>query len=118
MRESAGAVTGPLITHARLRKLSFTGSTPVGTNLLKSAADQVLRVSMEMAAVALLLGSFGQTSRHTDRLRLVYALVCARRAEADRSARTPRCCGGPGQPVRGPPDRARGRHPLPSGQCG
>ncbi|MBC7724061.1 MAG: NAD-dependent succinate-semialdehyde dehydrogenase [Burkholderiaceae bacterium] len=49
---SAGAVTGPLITDPRLRKLSFTGSTPVGRNLLKSAADQVLRVSMELGGNA------------------------------------------------------------------
>lgn len=52
---SAGAVTGPLITDPRLRKLSFTGSTPVGINLLKSAAHQVLRVSMELGGNAPLI---------------------------------------------------------------
>jgi succinate-semialdehyde dehydrogenase/glutarate-semialdehyde dehydrogenase len=52
---SAGAVTGPLIADPRLRKLSFTGSTPVGINLLKSAADQVLRVSMELGGNAPLI---------------------------------------------------------------
>src|SRR4029453_16518004 len=37
---------------ARLRKLSFTGSTPVGKALLKDAADQVLRTSMELGGNA------------------------------------------------------------------
>ena len=51
----AGAVTGPLITDPRLRKLSFTGSTEVGRRLIASAADQVLRVSMELGGNAPLL---------------------------------------------------------------
>ncbi len=33
---------------SRLRKVSFTGSTPVGKTLLKAAADNVLRTSMEL----------------------------------------------------------------------
>ncbi|TFC96050.1 MULTISPECIES: NAD-dependent succinate-semialdehyde dehydrogenase [Cryobacterium] len=49
---SAGAVTGPLIQDPRLRKLSFTGSTEVGRRLIKDAADQVLRVSMELGGNA------------------------------------------------------------------
>ena len=49
---NAGAVTGPLIKDARLRKLSFTGSTEVGRNLLKDAADQILRTSMELGGNA------------------------------------------------------------------
>ncbi|TDW26928.1 NAD-dependent succinate-semialdehyde dehydrogenase [Cryobacterium psychrophilum] len=49
---SAGAVTGPLIADSRLRKLSFTGSTEVGRRLIKTAADQVLRVSMELGGNA------------------------------------------------------------------
>ncbi|TFC18624.1 NAD-dependent succinate-semialdehyde dehydrogenase [Cryobacterium algoritolerans] len=49
---SPGAVTGPLIKDARLRKLSFTGSTGVGRRLIKDAADQVLRVSMELGGNA------------------------------------------------------------------
>lgn len=49
---SPGAVTGPLIKDARLRKLSFTGSTEVGRRLIKDAADQVLRVSMELGGNA------------------------------------------------------------------
>ena len=48
----AGAVTGPLITDPRLRKLSFTGSTEVGRRLIADAAHQVLRVSMELGGNA------------------------------------------------------------------
>lgn len=48
----AGAVTGPLITDPRLRKLSFTGSTQVGRRLIADAAHQVLRVSMELGGNA------------------------------------------------------------------
>jgi succinate-semialdehyde dehydrogenase / glutarate-semialdehyde dehydrogenase len=49
---NAGAVTGPLLKDARLRKLSFTGSTEVGRSLLRDAADQVLRTSMELGGNA------------------------------------------------------------------
>ena len=52
---NAGDVTGPLIADPRLRKLSFTGSTEVGRRLIASAADQVLRVSMELGGNAPLL---------------------------------------------------------------
>lgn len=48
----AGAVTGPLLKDSRLRKLSFTGSTEVGRKLIAAAADQVLRVSMELGGNA------------------------------------------------------------------
>ncbi|MFE5703443.1 NAD-dependent succinate-semialdehyde dehydrogenase [Rhodococcus koreensis] len=48
----AGAVTGPLITDPRLRKLSFTGSTEVGRRLLADSAQQVLRTSMELGGNA------------------------------------------------------------------
>ncbi|MGQ0632947.1 MAG: NAD-dependent succinate-semialdehyde dehydrogenase [Sporichthyaceae bacterium] len=48
----AGAVTNPLLADARLRKLTFTGSTPVGRALLARAADQILRVSMELGGNA------------------------------------------------------------------
>ncbi|MEJ5866992.1 NAD-dependent succinate-semialdehyde dehydrogenase [Pseudokineococcus sp. 5B2Z-1] len=48
----AGEVTGPLIADPRLRKLSFTGSTAVGKQLLKQAADGVLRTSMELGGNA------------------------------------------------------------------
>ncbi|MFJ5986437.1 NAD-dependent succinate-semialdehyde dehydrogenase [Lentzea sp. NPDC092896] len=47
-----GAVTGPLLTDPRLRKLSFTGSTAVGRKLIAQSADQVLRVSMELGGNA------------------------------------------------------------------
>ncbi|HWM16605.1 MAG TPA: NAD-dependent succinate-semialdehyde dehydrogenase [Microbacterium sp.] len=49
---SSGAVSEPIITDPRLRKLSFTGSTPVGQALLKQAADGVLRTSMELGGNA------------------------------------------------------------------
>ncbi|MHA7292249.1 NAD-dependent succinate-semialdehyde dehydrogenase [Arthrobacter sp. HLT1-21] len=48
----AQGVTGPLIEDPRLRKLSFTGSTPVGRNLLAAAAQNVLRTSMELGGNA------------------------------------------------------------------
>jgi len=48
----AGAVMEPLIRDGRLRKLSFTGSTEVGRKLIAQAADQVLRVSMELGGNA------------------------------------------------------------------
>jgi succinate-semialdehyde dehydrogenase/glutarate-semialdehyde dehydrogenase len=51
----AGQVTGPLISDPRLRKLSFTGSTEVGRVLIRQAADQVLRISMELGGNAPLL---------------------------------------------------------------
>ncbi len=49
---SAGATTGPVIQDARLRKLSFTGSTEVGRQLISAAAPNVLRVSMELGGNA------------------------------------------------------------------
>ncbi len=49
---SAGRLTNPMITDARLRKLSFTGSTEVGRALVKDAADQLLRTSMELGGNA------------------------------------------------------------------
>lgn len=48
----AREVTAPLLKDGRLRKLSFTGSTPVGRALLKDSADQVLRTSMELGGNA------------------------------------------------------------------
>ncbi|NJC21763.1 succinate-semialdehyde dehydrogenase/glutarate-semialdehyde dehydrogenase [Arthrobacter pigmenti] len=48
----AGGVTGPLIKDTRLRKLSFTGSTPVGRRLLADASETVLRTSMELGGNA------------------------------------------------------------------
>jgi succinate-semialdehyde dehydrogenase/glutarate-semialdehyde dehydrogenase len=49
---SAGEVTSPIINDSRLRKLSFTGSTPVGKMLLRDASEQVLRTSMELGGNA------------------------------------------------------------------
>ncbi|WP_062077817.1 NAD-dependent succinate-semialdehyde dehydrogenase [Demequina globuliformis] len=46
------AVSEPLIRDPRLRKLSFTGSTPVGVSLLEQAATHVLRTSMELGGNA------------------------------------------------------------------
>ncbi|HET6294583.1 MAG TPA: NAD-dependent succinate-semialdehyde dehydrogenase [Kribbella sp.] len=48
----AGGVMEPLIRDDRTRKLSFTGSTPVGVKLLEQAAGQVLRTSMELGGNA------------------------------------------------------------------
>jgi succinate-semialdehyde dehydrogenase / glutarate-semialdehyde dehydrogenase len=46
------AVSEAILRDPRLRKLSFTGSTPVGQALLKQAADGVLRTSMELGGNA------------------------------------------------------------------
>ena len=48
----SGDVSEPLITDPRLRKLSFTGSTEVGRVLMRQAADQVLKTSMELGGNA------------------------------------------------------------------
>ncbi|KZX21342.1 NAD-dependent succinate-semialdehyde dehydrogenase [Rathayibacter tanaceti] len=49
---SAGAVSAPILSDPRLRKLSFTGSTPVGRTLLQQASENVLRTSMELGGNA------------------------------------------------------------------
>ncbi|AKK04202.1 NAD-dependent succinate-semialdehyde dehydrogenase [Corynebacterium epidermidicanis] len=49
---SASAISNPLMADPRLRKVSFTGSTPVGQKLLEAAAGQVLRTSMELGGNA------------------------------------------------------------------
>jgi succinate-semialdehyde dehydrogenase/glutarate-semialdehyde dehydrogenase len=49
---SAAEVSGPLLQDSRLRKVSFTGSTPVGKSLLADAAQNVLRASMELGGNA------------------------------------------------------------------
>src|ERR671917_1164464 len=49
---ASSAVSEPLITDPRLRKLTFTGSTPVGKKLMEQAAQNVLRVSMELGGNA------------------------------------------------------------------
>ncbi|MGO1798236.1 MAG: NAD-dependent succinate-semialdehyde dehydrogenase, partial [Microbacterium gubbeenense] len=49
---SSSRVSAPIIGDDRLRKLSFTGSTPVGKRLIAQAAENVLRVSMELGGNA------------------------------------------------------------------
>jgi succinate-semialdehyde dehydrogenase / glutarate-semialdehyde dehydrogenase len=49
---SSSAVTKPLLSDFRLRKLSFTGSTEVGRMLVEQAAEHLLRVSMELGGNA------------------------------------------------------------------
>jgi succinate-semialdehyde dehydrogenase/glutarate-semialdehyde dehydrogenase len=49
---SSGSVMEPLIKDPRLRKLSFTGSTPVGQKLMEQASDQLLKLSMELGGNA------------------------------------------------------------------
>jgi len=49
---ASAAVSEPIIADPRLRKISFTGSTAVGRRLLKQAADNVLRTSMELGGNA------------------------------------------------------------------
>jgi succinate-semialdehyde dehydrogenase / glutarate-semialdehyde dehydrogenase len=46
------AVVSPLLRDPRVRKLSFTGSTGVGRELIKQGADQILRMSMELGGNA------------------------------------------------------------------
>jgi succinate-semialdehyde dehydrogenase / glutarate-semialdehyde dehydrogenase len=48
----AGATTGPIIADPRLRKLSFTGSTEVGRQLMSLASEHLLRLSMELGGNA------------------------------------------------------------------
>ena len=44
-----GPVAGaPLVTHPRVRKIAFTGSAEVGRLIMRSAADQLKRVSLEL----------------------------------------------------------------------
>jgi succinate-semialdehyde dehydrogenase / glutarate-semialdehyde dehydrogenase len=47
-----GAVMTPVLADPRVRKLSFTGSTGVGRHLLRQAADNVLKCSMELGGNA------------------------------------------------------------------
>jgi succinate-semialdehyde dehydrogenase/glutarate-semialdehyde dehydrogenase len=49
---SSGEIMEPLIRDPRLRKMSFTGSTPVGRKLIEQSAEQVLKVSMELGGNA------------------------------------------------------------------
>jgi succinate-semialdehyde dehydrogenase/glutarate-semialdehyde dehydrogenase len=49
---ASGPLSEAIIQDPRLRKLSFTGSTPVGQRLLQQAASGVLRTSMELGGNA------------------------------------------------------------------
>ncbi|MEV4536715.1 NAD-dependent succinate-semialdehyde dehydrogenase [Asanoa sp. NPDC049518] len=51
----SGPVVSALLADPRTRKLSFTGSTEVGRVLLRQAADNVLRTSMELGGNAALI---------------------------------------------------------------
>jgi len=48
----SGPTVGPLLADPRLRKLSFTGSTEVGQKLMGQAADNLLRISLELGGNA------------------------------------------------------------------
>ncbi|WP_338751374.1 NAD-dependent succinate-semialdehyde dehydrogenase [Janibacter alittae] len=48
----SGEVSEPIIRDPRLRKLTFTGSTPVGRKLLEQSSEQLLRTSMELGGNA------------------------------------------------------------------
>ncbi|MFR9753025.1 NAD-dependent succinate-semialdehyde dehydrogenase [Nocardia sp. 004] len=48
----SSAVTQPLLDDARLRKLTFTGSTEVGKTLVEKSAHRLLRTSMELGGNA------------------------------------------------------------------
>ncbi|MCT1556755.1 NAD-dependent succinate-semialdehyde dehydrogenase [Helcobacillus massiliensis] len=50
--KDSGALSSTLMADPRLRKVSFTGSTAVGKDLLKLAADGVLKSSMELGGNA------------------------------------------------------------------
>ena len=49
---SSSAVSKPIISDPRLRKLTFTGSTEVGRKLIEQTAEGVLKTSMELGGNA------------------------------------------------------------------
>jgi succinate-semialdehyde dehydrogenase/glutarate-semialdehyde dehydrogenase len=49
---SSSAVSKPIISDPRLRKLTFTGSTEVGRKLIEQSAEGILRTSMELGGNA------------------------------------------------------------------
>jgi succinate-semialdehyde dehydrogenase/glutarate-semialdehyde dehydrogenase len=51
----SGPITDTLLDDGRVRKLSFTGSTPVGRHLSRACAERFIRASMELGGNAPLL---------------------------------------------------------------
>jgi succinate-semialdehyde dehydrogenase/glutarate-semialdehyde dehydrogenase len=49
---NSAALCSTLISDARLRKITFTGSTPIGRNLIAQSAHHIQRVSMELGGNA------------------------------------------------------------------
>jgi succinate-semialdehyde dehydrogenase/glutarate-semialdehyde dehydrogenase len=49
---SASEISDEFVTNPAVRKISFTGSTAVGKRLMKAAADQVKRLSLELGGHA------------------------------------------------------------------
>jgi succinate-semialdehyde dehydrogenase / glutarate-semialdehyde dehydrogenase len=49
---NAAEVTGPLFDDSRLRKMSFTGSTPIGKKLMAQASKRLIKCSMELGGNA------------------------------------------------------------------
>ncbi|QEC46639.1 NAD-dependent succinate-semialdehyde dehydrogenase [Baekduia soli] len=48
----SGEIMEPLIKDPRTRKMSFTGSTPVGRTLIQLGSEQILKMSMELGGNA------------------------------------------------------------------
>jgi succinate-semialdehyde dehydrogenase/glutarate-semialdehyde dehydrogenase len=48
----AGMVANTIFTDARVKKISFTGSTEIGKDLIRASADQVKRLSLELGGHA------------------------------------------------------------------
>lgn len=49
---NAQVISDVLLTDSRVRKISFTGSTPVGKKLMSRAAEQIKKVSLELGGNA------------------------------------------------------------------
>jgi len=103
-----GAVGTALVTHPAVRKISFTGSTEVGAGVMRLAADDIKRVSLELggksanivfadadlakagAAIFSVFGNAGQDCCSRSRVlveRLVYNEFVERYVERTRALR-------------------------------